>query len=143
MKISARSARVCLVALFFSASTLLAQLQLSTIRGTVADTTGAAVVGARITITDVKTNVTTRSLVSDASGNFEAPDLVAGVYRLTAEAAGFKTYVADNVVLEGAQIRRISVDLEVGQLAERITVQAGAAPITTDSAQITSGLQRK
>ena len=89
MKNSARSVRVYLVALLFSASILLAQLQLSTIRGTVADTSGAAVPGARITIADVKTNVTARSLVSDASGNFEVPDLVAGVYRLTAEASRF------------------------------------------------------
>ncbi len=122
---------------------LFGQLQLSTIRGTLVDASGAAVAGARIALTDVKTNITRRSMVSDASGNFEMPDLVAGVYRLTAEAPGFKTFIADNLILEGSQIRRVDIALEVGQVAERITVQAGVTPITTDSAQITSGVKRQ
>ncbi|MEK7406781.1 MAG: TonB-dependent receptor, partial [Acidobacteriota bacterium] len=122
---------------------LYGQLLLSTIRGTVTDATSAAVVGARVTVTDVKTNVTVRAVTSDAAGNYEVPDLVTGVYRVTVEAAGFKTFVADNTVVEGSQIRRIDVRLEVGQLAERITVEAGVTPITTDSAQITTGFQRR
>lgn len=122
---------------------LFGQLQLSTIRGTLTDSTGATVAGAKLEVVDVKTNVTVRTLVSDASGNFEVIDLVAGVYRLTAEAPGFKTFVADNLVLEGSQIRRIPVELVVGQVAERVTVEAGVAPITTDSAQITSGVKRQ
>src|SRR5262249_51289245 len=135
--------QLCLAGLLCSAFPLFGQLLLSTIRGSVTDASGADVVGAKVMITDVKTNVVVRTVTSDAAGNFEAPDLVTGVYRVTAEAAGFKTFVADNIVLEGSQIRRISVHLEVGQLAERVTVQAGVSPITTDSAQITSGIQRK
>ena len=122
---------------------LFGQLLLSTIRGTVSDASGADVAGANVTVTDVKTNVIVRAVTSDAAGNFEVPDLVTGVYRVTAEVAGFKTFVADNIVLEGSQIRRIPVHLEVGQLVERITVQAGVSPITTDSAQITTGVQRR
>ena len=142
MKNRSATVRLSLVGLF-SALALYGQLQLSTIRGNLVDATGATVAGARIAVTDVKTNVTVRTLVSDADGNFEAGDLVAGVYRLTAEAAGFKTFVADNLVLEGSQIRRVPIALEVGQVAERVTVEAGLATITTDSAQITSGLKRQ
>jgi Carboxypeptidase regulatory-like domain len=132
-----------LAGLLCSAFVLYGQLQLSTIRGNLTDASGATVAGARIVVTDVKTNVTVRTLTSDAAGNFEVADLVAGVYRLTAEAAGVKTFVADNLVLEGSQIRRIPVELEIGQVAERVTVQAGVTPITTDSAQITSGVKRQ
>jgi hypothetical protein len=84
-----------------------------------------------------------RTATADADGNFEFPDLVAGVYRVSIEAAGFKSFVADNVVVEGSQIRRVDARLEVGQIAERITVEAGVTPITTDSAQITSGIRRQ
>lgn len=122
---------------------LYGQLQLSTIRGSVTDGTSSAVAGARVTVTDLKTNVTGRTAEANADGNFEFPDLVAGVYRVTIEAAGFKAFVADNVILEGSQIRRIDATLEIGQIAEKITVEAGATPITTDSAQITSGISRK
>lgn len=119
------------------------QLQLSTIRGTVTDASSAAVVGAAVTVTDVKTNAVSRRAQVDNAGNFEFPDLVAGVYRVTVESPGFKAFVADNVVVEGSQIRRVDVRLEVGQIAERITVEAGVTPITTDSAQITSGVKRQ
>ncbi len=130
-------------ALLCSSSQLYGQLQLSTIRGVVTDASGAAVVGARVAVTDVKTSVERRTALADADGNFEFPDLVAGVYRVSIEAPGFKSFIADNVVVEGSQIRRVDAHLEVGQIAERITVQAGVSPITTDSAQITSGIGRK
>ena len=132
----------CLAGLLCSAFALYGQLQLSTIRGSVTDASGADVAGANVAVTDVKTNVVVRSVSSDAAGNFEVPDVVAGVYRVAVEAPGFKTFVADNIVLAGSQIRRIPVHLEVGALTERITVEAGVSPITTDSAQITSGVQR-
>ena len=132
----------CLAGLLCSAFALYGQLQLSTIRGSVTDASGADVAGANVAVTDVKTNVVVRSVSSDAAGNFEVPDVVAGVYRVAVEAQGFKTFVADNIVLAGSQIRRIPVHLEVGALTERITVEAGVSPITTDSAQITSGVQR-
>src|SRR5690606_17902056 len=95
------------------------------------------------TLVDVKTNVTVRTTTSDGSGNYEIPDVGAGAYRITVEMTGVKTFVADNVVVEGSQIRRVEARLEVGQIAERITVEAGATPITTDSAQITSGVKRQ
>src|SRR5258708_1095928 len=142
MEKRSHSIRPCLAGLFCSAFMLFGQLLLSTIRGTVSDASGADVVGANVTVSDVKTNGTVRAARSDGAGKFEVPGLVTGVYRVTAEAAGFKTFVAENIVLEGSQIRRIPIHLEVGQLAERITVQAGVSPITTDSAQITSGVQR-
>lgn len=107
------------------------------------DSTGAAVVGATVSITDVKTNVTKRTAEADSNGNFEVPDLVAGVYRVTVESPGFKAFVGDDLVLEGAQIRRLEARLELGQVTEQITVQAGVTPITTDSAQITSNIKRQ
>lgn len=122
---------------------LFGQSLLSAIRGTVTDPTGAVIAGARITVTDVKTNVVLRTVATDAAGNYEVPDVVTGVYRLTVESAGFKTFVADKIVVEGSQIRRVDIRLELGQIAEQVTVEAGVTPITTDSAQITTGFKRQ
>ncbi len=56
---------------------------------------------------------------------------------------GFKTHVADNIALEGTQIRRMDIRLDVGQVAEQITVEAGRAVITTDTAEISTGFTQK
>src|SRR5262249_7819708 len=115
---------------------------LSTIRGTATDATGAVVVGVRVSVREIRTNVKVRTVATDSNGNYEVPDLVTGLYEIRAEAAGFKTYVAENIVLEGAQIRRVDMTLQLGAIVEQVTVEAGAALITTDSAQISSGVKR-
>lgn len=114
---------------------------LSTIRGTVMDPSRAVVPGAEVVITEVATNVQVRTLVTDANGNFEAPDLKIGRYNIKVSLAGFKTQVLDNVVLESSQIRRVDVTLSVGEMQEQVTVEAGAAAITTDSAEIASSFK--
>ena len=59
-----------------------------------------------------------------------------GTYRLTARAPGFKTWVAEEIILETSQIRRINPTFEVGAVGTEVTVQAGAAVIQTDTAKI-------
>ena len=54
---------------------------LGTIRGTVADASGAVVPGAKVVITDVGTNLTT-TLTTDHQGNYEAPELKYGRYKV-------------------------------------------------------------
>ncbi len=116
-----------------------AQLTLSTIRGTASDPTGAVVAGAEITVTDAKTN-TKRTVTTTANGDFEVPDLYRGTYRLTATSAGFKTFVADNILLEGQQIRRVNVTFELGSVGSEVTVSAGAAVIQTDTSRLQGSL---
>ena len=127
--------RVALISLL--GMNLTAQLTVSTIRGTAADASGASVTGAVITLVNVGTNIQ-RSVVTNESGDFEIPDLQRGTYRLTASQAGFKNWVADNIILESTQIRRIDVTLEVGAVGTEVTVQADAAVIATDTAKIQS-----
>ncbi|MEN6601521.1 MAG: carboxypeptidase regulatory-like domain-containing protein [Bryobacteraceae bacterium] len=111
------------------------QLTLSTIRGVTQDPSGAVVGGASIRVTSLGTNATREVRTSD-SGDFEIPDLPRGTYRLTATAAGFKTFVADDIILEGNQIRRLNVQFEIGAVGSEVTVKAGAALIQTDGAKI-------
>ncbi|HWB97811.1 MAG TPA: TonB-dependent receptor, partial [Bryobacteraceae bacterium] len=93
------------------------------------------VAGADISVTNLETNAR-RSVKTNNSGEFEVPDLPRGRYRLNATAAGFKTFVADEIILEGSQIRRVNVTLEIGAVGTEVTVQAGAAVIQTDTAKI-------
>jgi hypothetical protein len=112
-----------------------AQLALSTIRGTVTDPTGAVVSSAEITVVNVETNFR-RATTTNENGDFEVPDLQRGTYRLTATASGFKTFVAENIILEGNQTRRINAALELGAVGAEVTVRADAALIQTDTARL-------
>ncbi|HWQ56960.1 MAG TPA: carboxypeptidase regulatory-like domain-containing protein [Bryobacteraceae bacterium] len=113
----------------------MAQIAASTVRGTAADSTDAVVVDAEIAIVNLDTN-TKRTTRTTGNGDFEFPDLLGGRYRLTATAGGFKTFVAENIILETGQIRRINVTFEVGAVNSEVTVSAAAAVIATDTGKI-------
>src|SRR5689334_8727770 len=121
----------------FSVTLLLAcvvasgQESLSTLRGTVKDSSGAVVEGAAITVLEVATNIRVRMSVSDSQGNFEMPGLKPGLYQLRTVLAGFKTFVADDIQLASSQIRRVDIALEVGGVETQVTVSEKAATIET------------
>ena len=117
------------------AANLLAQLTVSTIRGSVRDPSGAVVAGANITITNLGTNIA-RTAIANENGDYEIPELQRGSYRLTASAPGFKNFVADNIILETNQIRRIDIAFELGAVDAEVVVKADAAVISTESAKI-------
>ena len=119
-----------------------AQLIVSTIRGSVTDPAGAPVSEAELNVVNLGTNIP-RTVRSNAEGEYEVSDLASGSYRLTATRDGFKTFVADNIILENTQIRRINVVLELGAVTAEVTVRADAAVITTDTAKIQGSFTSK
>lgn len=133
-------ARLVTICAFFAlAMSARAQLALSTIRGTVTDPTGAVTVNAAVTAVNLENNFR-RSTATNQNGDFEIPDLQRGTYRVTVTAPGFKTFIADDILLEANQTRRINAGLEVGAVGTEVTVNAGAAVIQTDTAKIQSSL---
>jgi hypothetical protein len=123
--------------LLTAAATACGQSTFGTILGTVTDSTGSVVPGAKVQITSQSEN-TTRELVSDAQGNFEALNLKAGSYTVSVEAGGFKTFRAGNLQLDARQTLRVNVALEVGQLTEQVVVSGTAAVVTTETQTIAS-----
>ena len=113
-----------------------AQTALSTVRGTVRDQTKAVVPGAEVTVTETGTNLA-RSVVSDGNGNYEISELKPGTYQLKAELPGFKSVVVEGMRLDSGEIRRFDVLFEIGETTDQVTVEAGAAVITTDSGTVT------
>src|SRR5579871_2282428 len=119
-----------------------AQLIVSTIRGSVKDPAGSAVAGANVTVVNTGTNLE-RAVVSNDAGDYELSDLVSGTYRLTVAHPGFKTFVADNLILENTQVRRVDVALEIGAVNSEVSVHADAAVITTETAKLQSTFTSK
>jgi hypothetical protein len=112
---------------------LLSQTYTGRILGTVSDQTGAWVAGATVIITDTQRG-TTRTLTTDASGVYVAPDLSPGVYTVRVEARGFKSVQQVGIQLEVAKDVRIDIALQAGQVSEVIEV-SGEVPLldTTSS----------
>ncbi len=112
-----------------------AQTTFATITGTVVDASGASVPKALITVTSLDTNQKSTA-ESNESGNYTVPQLRDGAYSLTAKAAGFQDFHADNIVLAARDIRRIDVKLDVTSVTTNVEVTAGATLIETESARI-------
>ena len=110
--------------LFVLSVAMFAQTDRATLRGTVTDPTGSVVPNVEVTIVELATNIEARRLTTDENGNFEMPGLKPGRYKMTVDAKGFRSYVADNMLLDAGHVRRVDVSLQVGATAETITVQA-------------------
>jgi hypothetical protein len=103
------------------------------ISGTVTDATGGVLPGVTVIIKNVGTGLT-REAVTGTDGGFVFPDLLAGTFDLTVTMQGFKTYEQKGIVLgatERVALRAIALD--VGGVAETISVQAEAVQVQTSN----------
>ena len=105
-----------------------AQGLFGTISGIVTDPTGAVVSGATIKVTNTGTNVTV-TLTTNGAGVYNATSLNPGTYKVQAEAKGFKTAVANNIVLDVNATPRVDLALTVGQASEVVEVTAANTAI--------------
>jgi hypothetical protein len=127
------------LSLFFSVLTF-GQEVTGSLVGTVKDTTGAVVAGATVTITDpTKNNAVVRTVQTNDSGEYSAPNLNSGTYTVTVEAANFKKSLTTDVKVDVGQRRTLDVDLAAGNIAETVTVAADpvAVELTTPTAGTT------
>lgn len=102
----------------------IAQETRSTISGTVRDEQGI-IPGASVKVLNVGTGVT-QQLTTNTSGYFEAPLLIAGTYEVVIEMEGFKTLRRSGITLGSGQQLALQLPMEIGTLAEEITVTGEA-----------------
>src|SRR5260370_28767584 len=122
-----------LLALFLSCGAFLAaQTNRGAITGTVFDASGAVIPAASVTITTPGTNQAIKVLTS-ASGAYAVPNLDPVVYTVTVEASGFKKQVIDNVKVDTANVATVNVNMQTGDTATQVTVEASAAMVNTES----------
>src|SRR5579872_3889107 len=110
-----------------------AQAVNATLLGSVTDATGAIVPGAKVTITEASTG-TTRTGVTNDSGNYTFPDIPPGTYSVSVERSGFKKESRTGVVVEVNSSARIDVRLQPGALTETIEVTGAPPALQTDRA---------
>ena len=104
---------------------LCAQNERGNITGVVTDPSGAAIPGAGVALTNRATNQADH-VVSTSVGDYNAPNLRPGIYRIEVTAQGFKRFVQDNVTLTAAGTVRVDAVLQVGQVNETVEVTGSA-----------------
>lgn len=109
------------------------------LQGTVVDPSGAAVVGAKVTITSVDTGQS-RVVTTGSSGEFSAYLLDIGFYQVTIEMSGFKSYTQTAEVRNGEKTR-IEASMTIGTVGQSVTVEATQLPtLDVSTAQLSSSL---
>jgi hypothetical protein len=104
-----------------------AQVSTGTISGTVKDSSGAVLPGAKVVVLNEGTGIS-RTIETDANGHYSALSLSLGSYRVTGAREGFGTVVRTGIVLTVAQEEVVDLTLSVGSVAQSVVV-TGAAPL--------------
>jgi Carboxypeptidase regulatory-like domain len=121
---------------------LLSQTTTGRILGEIHDQTGAAVAGASVTVSDVQRGAS-RTVATDSSGNYVVATLPPGVYRVHAEAKGFKTVERPNVQVEVASDVAVDFSLPPGNVAETVVVSGDVPLVNTTSSSLGGTLSNK
>ena len=127
---SCRSGLILVLAVVTMSGFLSAQTYQGRILGSVTDSSGAVVGGAKVTIKNTATGIS-RTLTANEAGDYNAPNLEPGPYLVTAEAPSFKRAQRTGLQLEVAKDIRVDIKLEPGAVNETVTVSEEAPIVTT------------
>jgi len=127
---------LCVSALVLSAGAALAQTETGRVTGTVLDQQNNVVPGVTVTVTAVGTG-TSRTTVTDSTGNYVVPNLLPLAYELKFTLQGFKP-VTMRITVPVGQALNVDAKLEVGGATETVTVQAPSEIINTANAEVST-----
>jgi hypothetical protein len=112
-----------------------AQVVGATLTGTVTDSTGAIIPGAKVSIKNAETGLT-RELAADSDGLYSAPNLLPGSFEITVSAAGFGTQVRSGITLTVGQRQVLDFTMQVGQTSQTVEVTGEAPTVELQSSSI-------
>src|SRR5581483_11119199 len=117
------AAVLLLLTVFFAHA--FAQTTNATLGGTVSDASRALIPGVMVTATNTQTGIVS-STITNETGAYNFPSLQSGVYKVTAELAGFQTAAYNEVTLGVSQQVRLNFTLQVGGQAQSVEVNVAA-----------------
>ena len=126
----------------FSATVGRAQVTSGAILGNITDPKGAAIMNAKVTITNTATGAIINA-VTTRKGSFELPSLPNGPYRVNVDAPGFKTGVRDGIQLNIGQQYRVDIKLEIGQPEQKVVVEASSQVLRTEASQLSTTIDER
>jgi hypothetical protein len=129
-------------AYILAAGTCLAQSNLASISGIVADPQSAMVPRAAVIATNVGTGVQTRA-ATNAAGFYNVQNLSIGVYDLSVEHPGFRKYIRTGITLATGERLGLDIQLELGATGQSVTVAAEAPLVENRSSEINTLIESK
>lgn len=127
-----------LTLLMMFAAALMAQTFRGTILGTVTDSSGAVVSGAKITVHNQATGLD-RSTESSADGSYSVPELPIGTYSVSISSPGFRTSVTNGVAVDVSAERRVDAQLSTGQVSQVVEVSSETLPLVETTSAVLGG----
>jgi hypothetical protein len=128
---------IVLVLFFGAPGHLSAQVAGGTIQGVIADSSGAAIVGAHLTITETATG-TARSALTNSLGSYSVPNLQPSQYSVAVTVQGFSPEVANRITLTVGANLTVNFSLKVGSSTEEVKVGGTAAQIELTTSDISA-----
>ena len=110
--------------------------------GTVRDESGAVLPGVSVSLIQIDTGFT-RSVATEANGDYVMSNLPTGPYRLEISLQGFRTYVQTGIVLQVGATPTINAVLQVGNLEQTVSVEAAAPLVDIRSSGISEVVEQK
>lgn len=128
--------------LLAASSAAFGQATSGTITGLVTDPSGAAVEGAKVTITEINKGVSF-STSSNETGYYTHARVPAGAYSLRVEKVGFKTFVRENIPLSVDSTVRVDIPMGLGQVTEEVVVEAAAPILKSERADVSTVIENR
>jgi len=119
-----------------------AQIQNGQFVGTVTDPSGAAIANAKVTVTNVSTNLSVTA-TSNGTGLYKFNELPPGTYKITSEAPGFKTLTNTDLVLSAGTTQRVDLRMQLGQTREVVEVTGESAVVNTEDSKLANTVTSK
>ena len=142
-KITATGSLLLTLMVLAEAPALHAQaVSIASVTGRVVDTSGATISGAQIRMTAVDT-AQVHDVVSNADGIYTLPSLPIGAYTLDVTANGFQTYEQKGIKLQVNDAVQINVTLSVGQVSQKVEVQADVTQVQTQQNTISQVMDQQ
>ncbi len=118
------------------------QAPTAVVNGQVRDSSGGGIAGAAVEVINDATAIR-YTTETNAEGIYSVPDLQPGVYHIRVSKLGFKTVVHPDIVLNVQDARALAFTLPVGSVSETVTVEGGAPLINTESAAVSTVVDRQ
>src|SRR5258705_5665505 len=124
------------------ASALRAQSTNASLTGRVTDPQKALIVDAKVDVISAGTNVRAET-TTNGSGEYYFANLAPAVYRIEIEKPGFKRLVKPDLILHVQDALKLDFEMTLGDVSETVTVEAGAPLVNTESATVSTVIDRK
>ena len=124
-----------LMFLSLSLGVAMAQFKANTITGAVNDQNGAVIPGAKVTVTETNTGVST-AVTTNAVGEYTVPYLEQGLYAVTVQAPGFETFKKTGIAVTTGTVVRVDIRLTIGRESQTVEVQASTAQLQTETSSV-------